>query len=494
MTDEERDPILDRLRNVDPARTGDADEQLVRATVKQRGERSLGSPSPTGRRRPTRLLVAGAAVLVAAALVILVAGGVDGLSPGPERALAIQKGPKGLTLTIEEPGASAEEMNRELEAAGIDRVRVFTVPGSPNHAGTWAGEIELATDCEGGPTRIGYGVRIPYHTIDTPPAPGRDFLDLELPHGSNQAIGAGVVLSSGSGKRAIVDAATKDGATYAPAVLVAIRPPLASDGPDAKAFGVDQLAELGGDFEPYAQALSDGHADCEELGFKPPAPPSAGDEAADRLIRQGPVVGRCVVKVLGTGLFSIEGDVTDSDARRIHACSARIAHAARREHEQLRARREHEVEQIDSVADLPASVRAHLDPNRSTERAPHGGVKPNEQGTDTGTVVLSDYDGHDHRLSPKRPGQYVNLLCAARGGKDEHFYATTFFENEPVANARVSCRPHGPPRANHVVKLSELGVYEIHLNGAGFDDFVIRAPSASHGAAHPHIMRPRGHG
>jgi hypothetical protein len=34
-------------------------------------------------------------------------------------------------------------------------------------------------------------------------------------------------------------------------------------------------------------------------------------------------------------------------------------------------------------------------------------------------------------------------------------------------------------------------VYEMHLNGAGFDDFVIRARSSQSGGRHPNIARPR---
>ena len=176
-----------------------------------------------------------------------------------------------MTLTIEDADASADEMNQELEAAGIDRVRVFSVPGSPNHAGTWAGHIELAAKCEGAPNRLGYGIRIPYHVIDAPPAPGRGVVHLDLPQGptqSDRVIGASVGLADGSGKRAIVSTDTEDGSTYAPSVLIAIRSPLDSDGPDAKTFGVEQLAALGGDFERYAQALSDRRAVCEELGFE----------------------------------------------------------------------------------------------------------------------------------------------------------------------------------------------------------------------------------
>ena len=489
MTGYERDPILDRLREADPARTGDVDESVVRANVKRRGEQALGSQRP---RRPRRagLLIAAAGGLAAAALAIVLVGGGDGLPSGPERALAIENGPNGVTLTIEDSDATADEMNKELEAAGIDRVRVFSVPGSSNHAGTWAGQIELGANCEGGPSRFGFGIRIPYHVIDAPPAPGRDFIDLELPRGGrrpDQVVGATLIVGRGSGKRAVVSARDDDTSTYAPAILIAIRSRVPGDGVEEKTFDIDDLAALGGVFSPYAQALADGRTSCEELGLKPPAPPSLSERAAGRLFRGGPVMGRCVVKVLGGGVLSIDGPVSAQDARRIHSCSRKLARAARHEHAQLRSRRESEFEPIDSVADLPAFVRGRLD---STQAAPHGGVVPSKRGIDTGKVVLTDHDGHDHRLSPKRTGEYVNLLCAARGGQDHEFFATTFFEGKPIANAQVSCRAHGPWRSTHVVRVGELGAYEIHLNGAGFDDFVIhtrviakpsRAPSHRRG-------------
>jgi hypothetical protein len=494
MTEEQRDPLLDRLREADPARADDDREPVVRAGVKRRAEELLRRRRAPRRRRRAGLAIACAAGLTAAALVAVLAGGGGGLTPGPEHALAIESASNGVTLTIEDPDATDEEMNQELADAGIDRVRVFSVPGSPNHAGTWGGTIELSANCEGGPNRLGYGVRIARHTIDGPAAPGRNFVRLDLPLAtspdSKQAIFGGITTMSGSGKRAVVSTRTTDDSTYAPAVLIAIRARGGDDPADAKTFGVDDLAALGGELEPYAQALEDGRAACEELGLQPPEPVPPGPQPADELLKDGPVSGRCVVKVLGVGLLSIEGEVSKADAERIHECSNRIAREAMREHAELRERREGEIEQIDSVSDLPASVQAQLDPNRSTPRAPHGGVNRNKQGIDTGIVVLNDYDGHDHRLPPKRPGEYVNLLCAARGGEDRTFFATTFFEGRPIANAEVSCRAHGPARSTHVVKLGEPGVYEVHLNGAGFDDFLIRARSSESAGGHPNKMEP----
>ena len=144
MTGEERDPILERLREIDPAREEPSDEQLVRANVKHRVESAIDGPRRRRSTRRTGLLIAGAGGLAAVLMITLGGGGGDGLAPGPERALAIEKSPDRVTLTIEDAGASAEEMNRELGAAGVEGVRVFSLPGSPDHAGTWAGFINIA--------------------------------------------------------------------------------------------------------------------------------------------------------------------------------------------------------------------------------------------------------------------------------------------------------------------------------------------------------------
>ena len=183
MTADERDPILERLREVDPARVESGDEPLVRAGVKRRVESALRPPDRGRRTRRAGLVVAGAGVLAVVVAIMFGGGGGGGLAPGPEPALAIEKAPNSVTLTIDDPAAGADEMNRELETAGIDRVRVVSVPGSPNHAGTWAGSIDIGADCEDAPVRAGYGIRIPYRVIDTAPAPGQGFVDLELPRG-----------------------------------------------------------------------------------------------------------------------------------------------------------------------------------------------------------------------------------------------------------------------------------------------------------------------
>ena len=60
MTEEGHDPILDRLRDADPAREGDGDEAVVRAEVKRRAEQAQRSLNPLRRPRRLGLLVVGA--------------------------------------------------------------------------------------------------------------------------------------------------------------------------------------------------------------------------------------------------------------------------------------------------------------------------------------------------------------------------------------------------------------------------------------------------
>jgi hypothetical protein len=194
---------------------------------------------------------------------------------------------------------------------------------------------------------------------------------------------------------------------YAPAVLIAIGAPLESDGEDAKEFGVDDLAALGGDFERYAQALQDGNATCDELDF-PPTPHTSplADSEAKKLFDGGPVIGRCVVRVLGTGLFSIDERVSPADARRIHECSAEIRRELRREHAQLRAERAGQIERIHGEAELPASLRAAL----AQGSASSPGVKANRCRRRSGRPPSSD------RPQASR-GIHQRALRRARGSR-----------------------------------------------------------------------------
>jgi hypothetical protein len=73
------------------------------------------------------------------------------------------------------------------------------------------------------------------------------------------------------------------------------------------------------------------------------------------------------------------------------------------------------------MAQLPPALQTELQ-SSGASRGVHGrGVKMNARGLDTGAVVVADPDGHKHRTAPKRSGEYINLLCAARGGHDREF-------------------------------------------------------------------------
>ncbi len=274
----ENDPLLERLRGEDPAAAAEPSEAAMRAAVKRRAAAELG---PKRSKRPasrTRILVATAAALAVGAVATALFAGSDGVSPGPDQALAIEHGPNGVTLTITDAGASAEEMNRELADAGIERVRVISVPGSPNHAGTWAGFIDLIAACDGGPTRSGFGIRIPHHVESELPAPGQDVVDINLPRSGE--INFSLALQTGSGKRAIVSTKTIDDAKYTPAILIAIRPRTGADDEQAKQLDAQDLTEMGGVFAPYGEALADGRGSCSDLGLQPlpePTFPPPGD-------------------------------------------------------------------------------------------------------------------------------------------------------------------------------------------------------------------------
>jgi hypothetical protein len=281
---DDHDELLEHLRDADPGReTGD--EPAVRASVKRRAIDAATEP-PRRRWTPRRTVViaVGAGALAAVAAGLALFGDDGGIAPGPERALAIERGPKGVTLTITDPDANAGEMNAELAQAGIDRVRVISVPGSRSHVGTWAGTIDLMANCEGGPTRAGFGVRIAYHPDSGLPA-ASGLVHMKLPEKGD--IRGSVTLQSGAGKRAIVS--TEDTLPkYGPAILIAVHPRSDSESPGAKDVTADDLIALGGVFKQYGDAISDGFGECSELGLSPMAPPTfppaEGDWAVVRIV------------------------------------------------------------------------------------------------------------------------------------------------------------------------------------------------------------------
>lgn len=136
MNDTEPDPIallaranpvqpealeLDRARSSELLR---AVSSTTTAATPRRSRRSLRVAAPT----------AAAAALVLAGALLAVAA----LSGGEQNALAIERTDRYVSLTIEDPAASAEHMNRELRERDID-VEVELVPVRPRERGHWVG-------------------------------------------------------------------------------------------------------------------------------------------------------------------------------------------------------------------------------------------------------------------------------------------------------------------------------------------------------------------
>jgi hypothetical protein len=219
-----------------------------------------------------------------------------GSSSGPARALAIDKGPRWVTLTLEDPEASEDEMNQELADGGIDRVRVRSVPGPPQAVGTWAGFVLLGPYCRGvhfvNDVRIPTSSRRPATRATIHRTKGR--FDLTLPRRrgvlsgvfsvhrqiparlwrSALRVGAlRVEKIPGISKSTVrVRTASVDDPGTSAKVLIAIRPPRPDDLPEANDIGVEQLKALGGVFADYGQAIESGDTACSDFGLKPLGP------------------------------------------------------------------------------------------------------------------------------------------------------------------------------------------------------------------------------
>jgi hypothetical protein len=334
MTDHhDNDELLKRLSGEDPAAGADPEARGEREAVRSRAAAMLASGSPRTSRWVTRpRLVTAALILVlgVAAVLALTLGG-SSSGPGPTPALAIEKTPKWVTLRLKNPNASEEQMNQELEDAGIDRVRVKSVPGPPKKpphrfwgaasAGTWAGYVELGPRCQGGVTRFGYDVDIPISTpYDRANRHGaEDLFDLTVPRHSG-ALAAEEVGTPFSRSTVRLPTDSIDDPRNAAKVLVAVRPRSAGDTPESNDIGADQLIALGGVPGEYGQAVKDGQTSCSDFGLKPfpkpTFPPSEGrwvvlhvgdSEAArrrmDRDLRTGGING--TVRLLPTTSQSV---------------------------------------------------------------------------------------------------------------------------------------------------------------------------------------------
>jgi hypothetical protein len=212
------------------------------------------------RRRQTRALAGVACAATVLGVVVLLANPLGG---GPERALAITRDSEWVTLTISDPEASDERMNAELAAAGIDRVRVVSLPASPELSGRFAGYVDMGLDCEGGPLFFGTGISIPDEEATT--AVNERGVEVDIPRDSGALTVAPVEVPHG-GPTARVRTETVTDPNYSAELLIALRP---SEDTDSAGVGVDDLASVGGEFSRFAEALDDQRTTCEEFGTSP---------------------------------------------------------------------------------------------------------------------------------------------------------------------------------------------------------------------------------
>jgi hypothetical protein len=282
MTDRhENDELLKRLSAEDPATGADAELPGERDAVRSRAQDLLRSgPSHRDARilRPRIAIAAIAAVLAIAVVLALTLGG---SSSGPAPALAIEKTPQWVTLRITNPSASDAEMNQELADAGIDRVRVHSVPGAPKAVGTWAGYAEVGVQgCQGG-SKFGYDVDTsvshPYNRANRHGA--EDQFDTTIPRRSGRV--AAEEVGTPFGKSTVrIKADTIDDPRNTVKVLVPIRPRSPDDTATSNDITLDQLIAYGGPFAQYGDAIKSGQASCNDFGLKPypkpTFPPSEG--------------------------------------------------------------------------------------------------------------------------------------------------------------------------------------------------------------------------
>jgi hypothetical protein len=276
----ENDELLKRLGAEDPA-DADAEVPGEREVVRSRTQDLLQSgPSKRGGRIPLpRLAIAAAIALLATGVVLTLTLG--GSSPGPAPALAIEKTPKWVTLRLTNPNASDAQMNQELADAGIDRVRVHSVPGAPKAVGTWAGYVEIGVlGCQGA-SRFGYDVDIPIsHPYNRANRHGaEDQFDLTVPRRTDR-VEAEEVGTPFSKSTVRLPTNSIDDPRNALKVLVPIRPRSPDDTAASNDITLDQVIRYGGPFAQYGDAIKSGQGSCSDFGLKPypkpTFPPSEG--------------------------------------------------------------------------------------------------------------------------------------------------------------------------------------------------------------------------
>lgn len=337
MSGEQNDELIRRLAAEDPAANLEEGEGLARV----RAQIAAGRPPQESwlrRRRGGIVLGLATAAAMALALVILLAADTP-VGGGTEPALAIERTPREIVLRIEDPTASDEQMNAELETAGIEGVRVLSLPGPDKDVGTWAGAAEFGLNCEGHTTSYGGDVNIPaVKEYTTGPADNRDLIDLDdlielsYPNGeealgqSEIAVGISELATPYSGTVARIDAKTIDGPGNSTKVLVPIKP---EDGVTSNEIGVEQLRALGGQFAVIADRL-ESQSTCEDLGYRPvptePELPSDEDLPPD--LRGEPIALSCIRQIVqrGYGLAWEKGvDLPPAAARELIACNEAVS-------------------------------------------------------------------------------------------------------------------------------------------------------------------------
>jgi hypothetical protein len=276
----ENDELLKRLGAEDPT-DADAEVPGEREAVRSRTQDLLQSgPSKSGGRIPLpRLAIAAAIALLATGVVLTLTLG--GSSSGPAPALAIEKTPKWVTLRLTNPNASDAQMNEELADAGIDRVRVHSVPGAPKAVGTWAGYVEIGVlGCQGA-SRFGYDVDIPIsHPYNRANRHGaEDQFDLTVPRRTDR-VEAEEVGTPFSKSTVRLPTNSIDDPRNALKVLVPIRPRSPDDTAASNDITLDQVIGYGGPFAQYGDAIKSGQGSCSDFGLKPYPkpifPPSEG--------------------------------------------------------------------------------------------------------------------------------------------------------------------------------------------------------------------------
>jgi hypothetical protein len=282
ITDDfEHDEILKRLGAEDPSSRWDethpelpGERDAVRARATALLEDTARRPSRKwilSSIRPRLALAAVFAVLAIGVGLSLFGGG---SGSGPARALAIDKGQRWVTLTIRNPEASDGEMNQDLADAGIDRVRVRSVPGPPPDVGTWAGYAEFGPYCQGGVSRFGFGVDIPSkRSTAANRHRAKGLFEITVPRHSG-ALTAAELGDAYSGSTLRINADSVDDPRYSAKVLVPVHARRSDDRSNANEIGPGQLVALGGVFAQYGRAYEDGTTHCSDFGLKPPPTPS----------------------------------------------------------------------------------------------------------------------------------------------------------------------------------------------------------------------------